>query len=132
MPVLTKEEFEKLLNNTVTTTIGSYTTTKSRSIATSITVNEKDVIKNTIPNHTGMENKELTFGERLVGKTFNPSFDTKVDRIKEICAELADIIEDDWISKKDHSYVYNLVKGKALGSILEAQMCAVKLITLKY
>ena len=75
---------------------------------------------------------ELTFGQRFCGVNFNPSKDPKVDRIKEICAELADMIEDDYKLKTDHSYVYNLVKGKALGEILNAQMNCVKLITLQY
>lgn len=33
---------------------------------------------------------ELTFGQRLVGLTFNPSGDDKVGRAKQLCAELAD------------------------------------------
>ena len=75
--------------------------------------------------------QELTFGEHLVGKSFNPSKDLRVDRVKEICAELADMIESDYASKTNHSYVYNLVKGNALHEILNAQMNCVKLLTLK-
>ena len=39
-----------------------------------------------------METKEMTFGERLVGLTFNPSGDPKVNRAKQLCAELVDLI----------------------------------------
>jgi hypothetical protein len=45
-----------------------------------------------------MENlpeREMTFGEKLVGLTFNPSGDAKVQRAKELCAELADLVRND-------------------------------------
>lgn len=76
--------------------------------------------------------EELTFGQKLCGINFNPSKDSKVDRVKEIYAELADMIQDDYLSKTDHSYIYNLIKGNALGEILNAQMNCVKLLTLQY
>jgi hypothetical protein len=41
-----------------------------------------------------MENRGLTFGEKLVGLNFNPSSNLKVQRVKELCAELADILEE--------------------------------------
>lgn len=82
-----------------------------------------------------MENKELSFGQQLVGLTFNPSGDEKVNRVKEICAELADIVMADHSTKYPGDsyapYIYNLIKGKALGEILSAQMNVVKLLTLK-
>lgn len=68
----------------------------------------------------------LTFGEKLVGKTFNPSGDDKVARLKQIFAEAADIVND---HESTSTYCGNLIKGKALGEILNAQMCAVKHVT---
>lgn len=44
--------------------------------------------------------RELSFGERLVGLTFNPSNDPKVQRAKEICAELADLLYNDHKGEK--------------------------------
>lgn len=74
-------------------------------------------------------NRELTFGEKLVGITFNPSNNEKVDRIKEICAELADIVNSDAAGNgKMNSPIFH----HAIGEILNAQMNAVKLVTFKY
>ena len=38
--------------------------------------------------------RELTFGEKLVGLTFNPSGDEKVLKAKQLCAELADLMHE--------------------------------------
>ena len=40
----------------------------------------------------GQVTQELTFGEKLVGKTFNPSGDDKVARLKALAAEMSDIV----------------------------------------
>jgi hypothetical protein len=71
---------------------------------------------------------EPTFGEKLVGKTFNPSGDDKVARLKALAAEMADIVEG---HPSTNSYVGNLIKGNALREILNAQMNAVKHVTNK-
>ncbi len=42
-----------------------------------------------------------TFGEKLVGITFNPSGDHKVQRVKELCAELADLVSDEYNSREN-------------------------------
>lgn len=73
--------------------------------------------------------QELTFGEQLVGKTFNPSGDDKVARIKALSAEIADIVNE---HPSTNTYCGNLIKGKALGEILNAQMNAVKHVTNKF
>ena len=36
-----------------------------------------------------LKEKQLSFGEKLVGLTFNPSGNLRVQRAKELCAELA-------------------------------------------
>ena len=74
---------------------------------------------------------ELTFGQQLVGLTFNPSGDAKVQRAKELCAELADLLRKDSMGKYP-SYISSLLYDHAIGEILNAQMNAVKVLTLKY
>lgn len=72
----------------------------------------------------------LSFGEQLVGIEFNPSNDDKVFQIKSKMAEIANLVQE--AEGANNSYLFNLVKGDALRSILHAQMAAVKLVTLKY
>jgi hypothetical protein len=91
-----------------------------------------------------MESRELTFGEKLVGLTFNPSGDEKVQRAKELCAELADLLNNNY---HNPYYEGDLELGfapgyedqlkeslfqHAIGEILNAQMNVVKLLTFKY
>ncbi len=91
-----------------------------------------------------MKSRELTFGEKLVGLTFNPSGDKKIQKAKELCAELADLLNKDY---HNPYYEGDLDKGiapgyvdqlkesmfqHAIGEILNAQMNVVKLLTYKY
>ena len=76
---------------------------------------------------------ELTPGEKLVGKKFNPSGDDKVARAKALCAELADMI----YTAKQESFAYGTLSvlreqlaERALMDILAAQMMVVKTLTL--
>lgn len=75
--------------------------------------------------------REMTFGEKLVGLTFNPSNDDKVSKAKKLCAELMDLLNEERQNRettKLESYLY----PHAIGEILNAQMNVVKLLTLKY
>lgn len=75
--------------------------------------------------------RELTFGEKLVGLTFNPSGDPNVQRAKELCAELADLLnqnEEHHVERPLHKLLFD----KAIGDILDAQMNVVKVLTSKY
>ena len=72
-----------------------------------------------------------TFGEKLVGITFNPSGDPKVQRAKELCAELADLVSDEYNSR-ENTYLVKVLYDHTLVEILNAQMNAVKLLTFKY
>lgn len=72
-----------------------------------------------------------TFGQQLVGLTFNPSGDPKVQRAKELCAELADIL-DGHVKTTLPTDLSRMLAGHAVGEILNAQMCVVKVLTLKY
>lgn len=79
---------------------------------------------------------DLSFGQQLVGLTFNPSGDPKVQRAKELCAELADLIQSDLLDKiyseNPPNDLYKTLHARAVGEILNAQMNVVKVLTLKY
>lgn len=72
-----------------------------------------------------------TFGEKLVGITFNPSNDPKVQKAKELCAELADLVLND-TDDKEISGLHKLLLNHSLCEILNAQMNVVKVLTFKY
>lgn len=73
----------------------------------------------------------MTFGEQLVGLTFNPSSDDKVTKVKKLFAEVADILHND--HKGDSvSDLYENLYHHSIGQILNAQMNVVKVLTLKY
>lgn len=75
-----------------------------------------------------MENKELTFGQKAVGLTFNPSGNEKVTQCKQAFADLIDMMNDlrnDPKSSQDakrHASV-------AITELETAQMRAVKALT---
>lgn len=73
----------------------------------------------------------MTFGEKVVGKTFNPSGDDKVARLKQLAAEMVDIVEQDY-SKKPITPIGDILFQQAVGEILNGQMNAVKFVTNKY
>lgn len=72
-----------------------------------------------------------TFGEKLVGMSFNPSGDPKVQRAKELCAELADLLQDH-VSGKESWPLEQQLYNHTIGEILNAQMNVVKVLTFKY
>jgi len=71
-----------------------------------------------------------SFGEQLVGLSFNPSNDPKVQRAKELCAELADLLHEHVESKSVNTALELVLYDKAKGDILDAQMNVVKVLTL--
>lgn len=77
----------------------------------------------------------LSFGEELVGLTFNPSGDPRVQRAKQLCAELADLIQGDMLDKVFSDTpprdMYKQLHAHAVGEILNAQMNVVKVLTFK-
>jgi hypothetical protein len=75
--------------------------------------------------------KELSFGQKLVGLTFNPSGDEKVQRAKELCAELADLLNEHNEMQTQTQFSQRLF-SHTVGEILNAQMNVVKVLTLKY
>lgn len=74
---------------------------------------------------------QLTFGQKLVGLTFNPSGDNKVNKAKQLCADLADLLHEE-VSQREQSQLSSLLIPAAYCEILNAQMNVVKVLTLKY
>ena len=79
-----------------------------------------------------MESNEMSFGSKLVGKSFNPSADSDVDNIKQTFADLADFIMLVKQPEGGDGYLFNTIKGECIRTILDAQMWLVKFTTLKY
>lgn len=77
-----------------------------------------------------IQEKILSFGEILVGIEFNPSNDDKVAKVKQLMAEVANIMKDAY-NDNPKSPVKSLLFDHAVGEIVNAQMSAVKVITFK-
>lgn len=73
-------------------------------------------------------NRELTFGEKAVGLTFNPSGNEKVQRLKELYAEVIDILTDGDLDN-GASDLSGRICGRAINDAIGAQMWAVKAVT---
>ena len=79
-----------------------------------------------------MEDVKLTFGEKLVGLTFNPSGDERVVKAKKLFAEAADLLKDHVIEIRESKGLSTMgadLFSHALGEIINAQMCTVKVLT---
>lgn len=84
-----------------------------------------------------MENnteRELTFGEKAVGLTFNPSGDEKVHKAKQLMAEALDLLNETEAEKTHNgnamsSWEGNVFRTNAFNKIVDAQMSLVKYIT---
>jgi hypothetical protein len=86
-----------------------------------------------------MENqveRDLTFGEKAVGLTFNPSGDEKVNKAKQLMADALDLLQQAELEKNDYGKVAqnwesNVFRTNAFNKIVDAQMALVKYITWK-
>ena len=86
-----------------------------------------------------MENKsensrELTFGEKAVGLSFNPSGDEKVNKAKRLMADALNLLKESQLEKTDsenkmQSWEANVFRTNAFNKIVDAQMALVKYIT---
>lgn len=78
---------------------------------------------------------ELTYGEKAVGLTFNPSGDVKVQKIKELYSQIIDIMDELRNSQipegMPNSNERNRMCSIAITEAQTAQMWAVKSITWK-
>jgi len=75
--------------------------------------------------------RELTFGEKAVGLTFNPSNDPTVDKIKKLYAEIIDTLSDGNLDN-GATGLKGRILGRAINDAMGAQMWAVKAITCKF
>lgn len=77
--------------------------------------------------------RDLTFGEKAVGLTFNPSNNNNVQKIKELYAEIIDILHEIEcpMSNNISSNDMNRLLDIAITQAQTAQMWAVKAITYK-
>lgn len=78
-----------------------------------------------------MEQKEQTFGMASVGINFNPSGDEKVNKAKQLCADLIDLLEEVHKTRTSPSWATNVFRTTAFNLIIQAQMQLVKYITWK-
>lgn len=74
-----------------------------------------------------MNDKPLTFGEKAVGLSFNPSKDLDVDDIKRRCADLIDIL--DGLRKSAGDGEKKRMFALAITEIQAGQMWGVKAVT---
>lgn len=79
-----------------------------------------------------LSTRKMTFGEELVGLTFNPSDDDKVSKAKKLCADLVDLVQSCRNEQREPTPLENQLYNHTIGEILNAQMNVVKLLTLKY
>lgn len=81
---------------------------------------------------TSAPTRQMTYGEKLVGLTFNPSNDDKVSKAKRLFAEIADLVNDFKNEPRETTQLEATLFPHTIGEILNAQMNVVKLLTLKY
>jgi hypothetical protein len=74
---------------------------------------------------------ELSFGQKLVGADFNPSGDDKVKRLKQLAAEMADIVHEHR-EGSDAKLFDPMFSEAALVGIKSAAMFSVSLVTNKH
>lgn len=74
--------------------------------------------------------RSLTFGEKAVGLTFNPSGDPKVTKVKQLYAEIIDLLTDGNLDNGATGLTGRIL-GRAINDAMGAQMWAVKAITWK-
>ena len=83
-----------------------------------------------------MNQQELTFGQKAVGLTFNPSGKDNVTKAKQLMADAIDLLEKDYVEKTDDgkvmsSWYRNVFRTAAFNAIIAAQMALVKYLTWK-
>lgn len=79
--------------------------------------------------------QELTFGQKAVGLTFNPSGDDKVAKAKQLFADVIDIMcpngGGDIINGEFNLSLHWTLRQIAFSAIIAAQMAVVKYLTWK-
>ncbi len=77
-----------------------------------------------------MAERELTYGEKAVGLTFNPSGDEKVLKVKELYAQIIDLCND--LRTEAGQGEKDRLLSVAITEAQSAQMWAVKGITYQF
>ena len=77
-----------------------------------------------------MAERELTYGEKAVGLTFNPSSDEKVQKVKELYAQIIDFCND--LRTEAGQGEKGRLLSVAITEAQSAQMWAVKGITYQF
>lgn len=75
---------------------------------------------------------DLTYGQKAVGLTFNPSGDSKVQKVKELYAEIIDIVMNNaYPVEGGKTTEMQALSTESIRQAQAAQMWAVKAITWK-
>lgn len=77
-------------------------------------------------NQQEAKNETLTFGQKAVGLSFNPSGNEKVNKVKKLYAEIIDLLHDEQGDRRDDGSRHLSI---AITDAETAQMRAVKGIT---
>lgn len=72
----------------------------------------------------------LSFGQKAVGLSFNPSGDPKVNQLKALYAQIIDLLTDGSLDN-GASDLGGRILGRAINEAIGAQMWAVKAVTFK-
>ena len=78
--------------------------------------------------------KPLTYGQKMVSLTFNPSGDDKVAKAKQLMAEAIDLVEEDYAERTDNGHTIcsretASFRTNAVMETITAQMAIVKYLT---
>lgn len=83
-------------------------------------------------DNTNQTDRELTYGEKAVGITFNPGGDELVNQIKTLYAKIIDTVIESPIVGNTNADERNALVTEAVRQAQTAQMWAIKAITYKY
>lgn len=86
--------------------------------------------------NTEQSEQSLSFGQKAVGLTFNPSGDEGVNKAKQLSADLIDLLNEYKNTKTEYgnklvSWTTNVLFTAAFNAVVAAQMAVVKYITWK-
>lgn len=74
------------------------------------------------------DTRELTFGEELIGISFNPSGNEQVNEVKKLSAQIVDTLVDSF-DNKEITHIQGKLIDNALMQLVNAQMAVVKALT---
>lgn len=77
------------------------------------------------------QTREMTYGEKAVGLTFNPGGNQRVTEIKHACAFLIDLLSKECVAE-GVTIEKQAILSQAIRELQTAQMWAVKGVTYQY